>query len=260
MLKKAIPLFLAAILALTGVVGFVVYHNVQADATKAAVVLPSRGGPDQERGFGGFTDEDLATALGIDVTSLQTAKKTAADEALQQAVDQGLITQEQADQMKERGDGSRGFGGPEMMRGDKIDYETLLAKALGISADELKAAYSQAANAALDRAVANGDLTADQANLSRARAALAGSEKFQSDLKAAYEAALKAAVSDGVITQEQADLLMKEDGAAMPGGFFGPGGWGGPGGRHSFGGPDGAERIERGGNPPSAPVSSTPTD
>lgn len=133
------------------------------------------------------------------------------------------------------------------MFGSDIDYEALLADALGISVEELQAARQQAYSAALDQAVENGDLTADEAELMRAQEALKGyldqeaiqaqalgitveelqaardagtpmsdlldqqgltSAEYRTALQAAYEAAIQQAVSDGVITQAQADLIL----------------------------------------------------
>jgi len=163
------------------------------------------------------------------------------------------------------------------MFGSDIDYEALLAEALGISVEELQAAEQQAYSAALDQAVENGDLTADEAELMRAQEALKGSldqeaiqaealgmtveelqaardagtdmaalldqqgltsAEYRTALQAAYEAAIQQAVSDGVITQEQADLIL-DGGFGMRGlpGLEPFGRGGGPGGRGGHGGP-----------------------
>jgi len=52
--------------------------------------------------LGGFSQQELATALGIDLPTLQAAYKSANTEALKEAVSKGLITQQQADQITAR--------------------------------------------------------------------------------------------------------------------------------------------------------------
>lgn len=152
--------------------------------------------------------------------------------------------------------------------GADINYDALLAKELGITVDELQSARSAAQDAALEEAVAKGYLTAEQAEMFKARKALAKYIKPQellakalgisvdelqaareagktlpqlveesgldmatvrSNLQAAYQEVLEQAVEDGVITQQQADLLKDANfGAKMFG--RGRGGRGGPGG------------------------------
>jgi len=167
--------------------------------------------------------------------------------------------------------------------GSDIDYEALLAEALGISVEELQAAQQQAYSAALDQAVENGDLTSEEADLMRAQQALKDyidPEALQAEalgmtveelqaareegksmadlleeqgltaaevrtaLQAAYEDAIQQAVSDGVITQEQADLILSNGfgmrglpGLEPFGRGGGHGGHGGPGGFGEFGVP-----------------------
>ena len=167
------------------------------------------------------------------------------------------------------------------MFGSDIDYDALLAEALGISVEELQAAQQQAYSAALDQAVENGDLTAEEADLIRAQQALKASidpealqaealgmsveelqaardagtsmsdilteqgltsAEYRTALQAAYEAAVQQAVSDGVITQEQADLVLSSGMRVLPGmepfgRDGGHGGRGGHGGPEGFGGP-----------------------
>ena len=94
-------------------------------------------------GFKGIDYQQLlADALGITVEELEAAYETARTAAIEEAVDQDLLTQEQADQMLAWGGskrgwfGFRGFGcGPKGMSNDTIDEEALLANALGISVD-----------------------------------------------------------------------------------------------------------------------------
>ena len=177
------------------------------------------------------------------MTKLQAAYAAANTEALKDAVSKGLITQDQADKMTAKGIDQRPLGGFGRLATGGIDYNALLANALGISADQLQAAYTQALNTNLDNAVKAGMLTQAQADLEKGRNALSNNAKFQASLQSAYEAAVKQAVTDGVITQAQADQILKDQsGKGFPGGF-------GPQGLGGFSGTDGAGPHGFGGGP-----------
>ncbi len=223
----------------------------------------------------GDQDTLLAEALGISVEELQEAQAAATEAALAEAVEAGLLTQEQADWLAEGAGfgflGRMGFGHRGLAAGS--DYQALLAEALGISVDELQAAQQAAHAAGLEQAVEDGLITAEQAEMSQARQALmdyidkealmAGAlgisveelqeykaerlrmselidelgldaDEVTAALEAAHQAAVDQAVADGVITQEQADQL----GTSGRFGFGGrgPGGHG-PRGRGFSGGP-----------------------
>lgn len=249
--KKLFPLLIAGTLVAVAIFGAITFRTVQAQATTPTPAAPSqpntlpnnqqrpgkvfRGG---ERG--GYTNQDLADALGITVEQLQTAQQAAVDEALKQAVSKGLLTQEQADQLKARGLGRFHFGDKGIMANSGIDLNALLAAQLNVSVEQLTAARLKAFNMAVDREVQSGNLTQEQADLMKGRQALANDAKFQASIKSAYEAAVKQAVTDGVITQAQADqILANNNGIGFPGGkWFGGGhGFGGRGG-HGFPGTD----------------------
>jgi hypothetical protein len=215
-----------------------------------------RGG----KGSGIDYQQFLADALGITVEQLEEAYEAARAAALEQAVEQGLITEEQAERFADKMPGGRAFGGP-LGRGfgergprgltdDAIDGNALLAEALGISTDALDAARETANQAAIEQAIAEGILTQEQADEMAARkqvhealasyldpkalmaealglsvedleAALAEGKTMRDlvdesgldaatlreKMQAAHEAAIAQAVADGVITQEQADEL-----------------------------------------------------
>lgn len=268
--KFILPVLAVGALTLITVFGVATYRTVSAAAASvspvnAAVSVASYINTNQTlantnasmvgfgRGMGaGVSDADLATALGIDVTKLQAAYQTATAAALKQAVTAGLITQAQADQFTARGDVLRGEGGAGWLSSIGIDYNSLLANALGISVDKLQAAYLQAFTTSVDAAVKNGTMTQAQADLAKARFALANSTKFQSDLQAAYKSALQQAVTDGTITQAQADQILKsQSGVGFPG-IGGPGGFDGFGGGRGFGG-----HGPQGGTAPTNPNNST---
>jgi hypothetical protein len=132
--------------------------------------------------------------------------------------------------------------------GTSFDYDAYLAEALGVSVADLQAARQAAHEAALEQAVAEGVVTAEQAELIKGRQALMqyidkeemlatglgiSTEELEAarqegkslpyffgelgldpaDIKAAmqsaYEDAVQQAVDDGVITDSQAEQLQK---------------------------------------------------
>lgn len=154
---------------------------------------------------GGAGDEALATALGITTAELTEARQKAAAAALDQAVEDGRLSQEQADQLESR----PGFG--LRFAGRSADMEALLAKELGITTEALRAARDKAVEAQLSEAVAAGRITQEQADALRARQALRSyleQQGVQERMRAVYEQAVKDAVAAGVITQEQADEIL----------------------------------------------------
>jgi hypothetical protein len=272
--KKFLPLFAVGVLTIAAVFGAFTYRSVFAQAATptpgtstattpdaSAQPFPGKGRPDGMRG-GGVTDTNLAAALGITVEELQAAETSANTEALKQAVAAGLITQAQADQLAANSANGAHPGGFRIPGNSTIDYNALLANALGITTDELKAAQQQAFTTAIDQAVTAGTLTQAQADLMKARNSLANNAAFQSSMNSAYTAALKQAVTDGVITQAQADQILAEQPTIN---VFGHGGFGGGpggrGGRGGHGGPGDRMPFDQNGTPPTTttPDSSTTT-
>jgi ribosomal protein S20 len=207
---------------------------------------------------GGISSREtrLAAALGLTVAELQTAQEAARTAAIQQAVDQGLITQSQADRMLLWG--WLGFGGHGdyfdqgglhfgNLRSGPINYRALLAQALNISEAELQAAEQKAQIAGVQEALEAGLITPAQADQMQARirlksylnrevmlaealgmrvedlrTALSEGKTITTLLNAqnieavtvrqalmkAYQAAIQKAVADGVITPAQADQIL----------------------------------------------------
>lgn len=217
-----------------------VFFGISAVKTVSADTTPVTGMYGMmERGRGGYgvTQESLAEALGVTVDELQAAYQTATDKALEQAVAADLITQTQADLIKEREADFFGMHLGGFMSTGNIDFQALLADALGISTDELQAAHTAARTTAIADAVAAGDLTQEQADLILGRQALHSSDAFITGMTAAYEQAINEALAAGTITQAQADALLAnlETNGFMGGrGGFGMGGGmrGGRGGMH----------------------------
>lgn len=142
---------------------------------------------------------------------IRTKMQEAFSSALDEAVADGAITQDEADRMLERrqsmggmrfpgGPGGRGGGGRMPMGGMDFDgregflsgyIESALADAMGVSADELQAMKAEGLNLA-DYAEEQGMTVTE----------------LQDFMKGVYTSAVDAALEDGVITQEQADDLL----------------------------------------------------
>jgi hypothetical protein len=148
---------------------------------------PAHGG---RFGFGTGFDYDafLAEELGVTVEELQAARQAAHDAALDEAVAEGLLTEEQADLIS-AGSALRLY----------LDPQELLSQALGVDAEELEAARS--AGQPLH------ELFADMEP-----------EEIREAMQAAYQDALQQAVEEGIITESQAEQLQEK---GFPGGFLG---------------------------------------
>lgn len=231
-MKKKIWLGILAVAVLAGGIylGVSAVNPVSADVAvtpQYGMMQRGRGG-DFGPGIGGASDENLAAALGISVDELQAAYTAAFDKALEQAVAADLITQTQADAMKERGTGKFGMHLGGWLGQGEIDFQALLADELGISVDELAAAESQAQASALADAVAAGTITQEQADLIQGHRALHSSDAFVTSMTDAYKAAVQSALADGTITQAQADALLNNlESNGFMGGRGGMGGFGG---------------------------------
>lgn len=209
------PMMAGAAAALLLTLGTAAVYPQVTQAETAAPVAPEqprRETPDMDQ------YELLAEALGITTDELQAAHEKALEAGLTQAVEKDLLTQTQADALRERmaGAGAQGFGRLgfaigryEGFLGGDIDFEALLADALGITVDKLQTAEEQAQTAAIDQAVEDGAITQEQADLAKAGRAF---RSYWAEQQPTFEEQLDAALKAGAITQEQADLL-KEQGA-----------------------------------------------
>jgi len=255
---KIIGAFVIGVMAITITLGAVVYHSASASSSanpaanttgSSSTTHDASSGKGLHRGPGGYTDSDLATALGITVDELTAARQKAFETALTQAVEKGLITQAQADDLKTNGSAfPYGNRWEKWLAESGFDFDSLLADALGITVEKLQSAYTQAYNANIDQAVTDGTLTQEQADLRKGMVALRADKTFQASMQSAYEAAVQQAVKDGVITQAQADLIIKD--ASSTGSLFD---MGGPRGFGDFGGGPGGGR-HGGGHLENAPV------
>jgi hypothetical protein len=209
----AIPVVSALILALA--VGVMVFSS--SSAANGDTTFLSQEGEQPEsmplwHGFGdrghggrfGFVkafnyDAYLAEELGVTVEELQAARQAAHEDALEQAVEEGVITEEQADLIL-AGQALRQY----------IDPQEILSKVLGIDAADIDAARE--AGEPLHELF--GDMEP---------------EEIKAALEAAYEDALQKAIDDGVITASQAEQLQEK---GFPGRLLGKRG----GGFHGKGG------------------------
>jgi polyhydroxyalkanoate synthesis regulator phasin len=201
--------------------------RVPAAASAYATGLQSGWFGDDDRPMGKY-EEALADALGISVEKLQAAYDAIWKASIDAAVDEGKLTDDQAEQMLGRG----GFA----MRGRRApiglgsEMNELLANELGISVSTLEAAQEKAHEILIAEAIASGDLSEDQAALMQAHQLMG--PYMQAAMADAFENAVDKALSEGAITQIQADLLLENGGPGTrgPGMFPGSGGIRGRGG------------------------------
>ncbi len=192
--------------------------------------------------------ELLAQALGITVEELQAAQSAVRAALIEQAVADGLITQEQADQLQ----AFPGLRGRHPLPGlGRGEYLTLLAKELGISQEVLQAALDEVQAARLAALVEAGVITQEQADMLAAYHAVQGYVDYDAlneSVKSFFSAAIEQALADGVITQAQAEQILQNlanlNMRGFPGGPMMPGmgrpgmggrGWRGHGWFEGFG-------------------------
>jgi len=186
--------------------------------------------------------EAVAGILGISVDEYDAALDQARDQVLDKAVEEGNLTQDQADRIRERAD--EGFGPGMMGRG--MMGRGMMGRGLGMMGDSEDSLIAVAA----DKLSMTVDELTTQLKDGKTVADLAQEKGV--DLQTMFDAFLAArqetlsqAVTDGKITQEQADQMLEhmrdmiEDhlNGEMP--MYGPGGCGGHGGRGMMGAWDG---------------------
>jgi len=158
-------------------------------------------------------DALLANELGISTDDLTAAREKARELATEQALADGVLTQEQVDMLEAR-----------KALQEYIDMDSLLAQSFGLTVEELAAAR--------DEGKSMSDILAEQGLTA---------VEVREAMQAAHEAAVQQAIDDGVITAKQAESFQNGfprvpfmDGASGPGGFggcrgsFGEGGFGFP--------------------------------
>lgn len=198
---------------------------VLSNTAQAAPGVPGigRGSDTAKPGVG--ADSYLADALGITTEQLAAAIEKARLAAIDQALSKGLITQAQADALRNNERFSKRGGTNMFFRDSEIDHQALLAQALGVTVEKLEQAHKTAYAARLAQAVTDGKLTQEQVDNMKARQSL---HEYMLE-KDYFGTVLQQAVKDGVLTQAQADAILSQSkakpGFGMP--MFGKGGHGG---------------------------------
>ena len=178
-------------------------------------------------------DTLLAEALGISSETLQAAREQASAALPNQGGPGG------PGQGQGQGNGNGAPAQPDnanppegMTRGgmpggagfgmDNSAYQAALAEALGISTDELAAATAAAYSSALAKAVEQGYLTQEGADLLTAQRALQAYSTELGDARPAdYTELVQAALTQGVLTEAQATLLLENVPTGGPNGAGG---------------------------------------
>ena len=163
----------------------------------------------------------LANALGITVEELESAYQAVSSKMVEQAVEDGYMTQDQADKILSGElptDGRRMRGPGQFMRGE--EFNTLLAEELGIDLETLQTAQAAAQESLLAQALEDGEITQEEFDLRQAHYLV--NPYVQEAFAQAYQNALDLALADGTITEDQAALLLSNAdhmgrGIGMPG-------------------------------------------
>ncbi len=140
---------------------------------------------------------EIAEAQGVEIETVKAAAEAAKEEAVNQAVADGTLTQEQADHILS-GEGRGGRGGRSGKFGGNSEA---LADALGMTVEELQAAK--------DEGLTLEEIAEQQGTTI---------EDVRAAMQSAKEEAINQAVADGTLTQEQADSILSGEGRGGRGG------------------------------------------
>ncbi len=149
---------------------------------------------------------ELAEELGVDIAEVEAAKEAVVQEAVDQALEDGTITEEQAERIlsgegHRGGKGGRGNGGG-LLREivDQDAMNTAISDALGITVEELEAAKEDGTRLS---ELAE-ELGVDIAEVEAAK-------------EAVVQEAVDQALEDGTITEEQAERILSGEGCKKGG-------------------------------------------
>ncbi|WP_420643570.1 hypothetical protein [Candidatus Leptofilum sp.] len=193
-------------------------HDAAKDALEAEDGRPNR---DEMK-------ELIATELGVTVEELEAARDVVMETLLAQLVEDGVITQEELDEML----AIQELRGLPQEIFSRDDAQAVIAEALGLTVEELTAAR--------DDGTRLPELAEEQG---------VDMETLMTAVSDARTAAIEAAVADGIITQEQADILLSHEGRGFGRRGHGHGGHGGPRGGGPRGGSFGSGNGNGLGNP-----------
>ena len=187
----------------------------------------------------------LVDELGVEMTAVREAMANARKAAIDQALAEGVISEEQAEQFQYgRGPWRRGLAGPFNGEGpgrNLVDANVMhaaIAEALGISVEELEAARAEGTSLVELAAELGVDV-----------------ETVRAAMEAVRIDAINQALADGVISEEQAEWLLSRPVFGLGNGSFGgPGAGNGEGPMGGRGpcngdGPRGGQGPGNGGGP-----------
>lgn len=170
--------------------------------TGVALATPNpQAGPAKANLFQDFIGK-FAANLGVDQDKVVAALDATKKQMLDEAVQQGRITQEQADKIAARTNENPGwFGGFNGKKHDRKpgfkehgrNFNDDMAKALGLTPDQLKSEFQSGKK--LPQIIADQGLTPEQ---------------FHQKMLEIKKEALAKAVSEGKLTQEQADKIIQK--------------------------------------------------
>ncbi len=152
----------------------------------------------------GMTLPELAEESGVDIAEVEAAVEAVKEDAVNQALADGTITEEQAEQILSgegrQGKGGRGGHGLLQEIVDEDAMKTAVADVLGITVEELEAAKEEGTR--LPELAE--ELGVEMADVEAAK-------------QAVIEDAVNQAVEDGTITEEQAEQILSGEGRGRRG-------------------------------------------
>ena len=155
-------------------------------AVREAIQADEDGRPDRDE-----VKALIAAELGVTVEELEAAHQTVMDAMLAQLVEDGVITQEQLDEMLEM----KALRELAKEIFSREDAQAVVAETLGLTVEELTAAHEDSTRLP--------DLAEEQG---------VDMETVVTAVSDARTAAIEQAVTDGLLTQEQADQLLSQNG------------------------------------------------
>ena len=230
-----------------------------AGAGRMGTFAGQTGQPDHQQRAEAFLNA-LASNLKVDASTLRAAIVKTKQEMVDEAVKAGRLTQQQADQIKQRIQQSNGLpafhmgaGGPGLRRGEgsRVFHQTVVSTAadvLGLSTDQVESALKSGKSLATLAQEQKKDLGT-----------------LKSRLSDALSAQIDQAVSNGRVTSQQATTikqrLTEHVDQLVNRAFdkFGPHGPGSPGGRDKPFGPGGPSRTATPATPTATPATPTAT-
>ena len=164
----------------------------------------------------GSSMEELLEDAGLTAEEFRALMATAREESVAEAIDSGLITQEEADAFAERQENGRG------QRGNRNNGQNseAVAEILGLTAEELEAAREDGIT--LDELIEDAGLTEDEFR-----------EAIGAAREEARETRVAEALENGDITEEEAEAILSGEGRGQGGRGQGEAGQGGRGQREA---------------------------